>query len=160
MKINSLQELSSAVVVLHINKRNDIKHLEIPSQLKRYLFKIWKWYQMESVGIQHCIEEILRQLKFRDGRQYCLVVIRCSHEDLPPRIPGEWDYTTDPDYSYCFHCTKELNLPFDIQSCVYDLNTVGVINILGRLPSSFFGCCDNCMLPLYDIVLRHKHEFY
>lgn len=52
---------------------------------------------------------------------------------------------------YCFYCTKELNLTFDKRISKYNLTSDGVRNIMGEHPYSFFGYCDNCMFPLYEI---------
>lgn len=140
MKLNkSLQELCSEVIVKNINKRNNIKHLEIPSQLKPYLFKIWKWHQMNSHEIVRRVNEFVRKFPPYDDCVYRVVIIRYSHEDHPPRVAGQWNYTTDPDYSYCFQCTNELNLSLKIEKCVQDLNKLGVAQIVGMHPYSSSG---------------------
>lgn len=152
MKLNkSLQELCSEVIVQHINKRNNIKHLEIPSHLKPHLFKIWKWHHMNSHEIGRRITEFGRKYPPYDDNVYRVVITRYSHEDHPPRDAGQWGYTIDPDYSYCFQCTNELNLSLEIEKCVQDLNKFGAAQIVGMHPYSSCGYCDNCMLPLYEM---------
>lgn len=106
---------------------------------------------MRSDDIKQCIEEIELKIPPHNRHEHHIVVTRYSHEDHPPRIPGQLEYTTDPDFSYCLNCTKELNLSVEKHTRRFNMDRGAIINLTGRHPYSFFGYCDNCMLPLYEI---------
>lgn len=147
----SLQELCSVVVVKNVKKRNSIKHLEIPTQLKSHLFDIWKRYQMENYEIQQFEEEINSKFPPCCAKYSCAVFTCYSHEDHPPKPPSLQTNPKETEYSYCFDCNKELNLSLEKRTYTYEFNTTNVLlRMIGR-PYSFFGYCDNCMVPLYEV---------
>lgn len=87
----------------NINEQKNIKCLEIPSQLKLNLFRVWKQYQMEREEIKQHRGRVERELPLRRGDYHRLVITYYSYKDRSPRIPGQGDFTTDTDYSYYFH---------------------------------------------------------
>lgn len=118
----------------NINEQKNIKRLEIPSQLKLNLFRVWKQYQMEREEIKQHRGRVERELPLRRGDYHRLVITYYSYKDRSPRIPGQGDFTTDTDYSYYFHWTKELNLSFKERTYSYDFSSVGVIRMMVGSP--------------------------
>lgn len=68
------------------------------------------------------------KLPLCNGDHHCAVITCYSHEDHPPRIPGQQEYSTDPELFNCFLCTEELKLSFEKRTFSYDLSSGGVIN--------------------------------